>query len=124
MLFEDTLNVPVFPLIVKLVLVGYVNVPLVEDNIKLPFALFTFTVSVVDTVFYPSLLATTVTLNSDVSFIFGISSLYFPPFIEYSNLASLGSTLILDNASCSCPSYVPTYGVTSNLIVPFWTVAM
>ena len=109
---------------VKDVLFGYVKVPLYEESVNFPSALFTFIVSVVDTVLYPSLLATTVTVNSDVSLIFGISSLYFPPFIEYSNLASLGSTLILDNASCSCPSYVPTYGVTSNLIVPFWTVAM
>ena len=67
--------------------------------------------------------ATTVTVNSDVSLIFGISALYSPPFIEYSNLASLGSTLISDKALCSCPSYVPTYGVTFNEIVPFCTVA-
>ena len=47
LLFEKALNVPVFPLTVKVVLLGYVIVPLVADNVNFPSALLTFTVSVV-----------------------------------------------------------------------------
>ena len=71
-LFEDALNVPVFPLTVNVAFVGYVNVPLVADNVKLPAALFTFTVCVVLCVLYPALLARTVTENYDVFVIVGI----------------------------------------------------
>ena len=46
-LFETALNVPVFSLTVNVPLVGYVYVPLVEDSVKFPSALFTFTVSVI-----------------------------------------------------------------------------
>ena len=122
-LFETTLNVPVFPLTVNVVLVGYVNVPLVADNVNVPAALFTLTVSVFICVLYPALLAFTVTVNDDVSVIVGIVVLYVPPFIEYSNLASLGVTFTLVKALCTFPSYVPVYGVALKLIVPFWTVA-
>ena len=44
---EATLRVPVFPLTVNVAFVGYVNVPLVADNVSVPAALFTFTVCVV-----------------------------------------------------------------------------
>ena len=74
-LLDVTLNVPVLPLTVKLVLFGYSNVTLVADNVKFPFALFTFTVPVVVCVLYPALLAFTVTENSDVFVIVGIVSL-------------------------------------------------
>ena len=47
-----------------------------------------------------------------------------PPFIEYSNFASLGFTLTFVNALCACPLYVPLYGVALKLIVPFCTVAV
>ena len=69
---EATLNVPVFPLTVKLVLVGYVNVPLVADNVNFPSALFTFTVCVVVCVLYPALLALTVTVNDELFVTVGI----------------------------------------------------
>ena len=55
--------------------------------------------------------------------IVGIFSLYSFPSNEYSNLASLGFVLILVNALCACPSYTPSYGIASNSIVPFLTVA-
>ena len=103
-LFEDTLNVPVFPLTVKLVLLGYAIVPLVADNVKFPFALFTFTVSVVVCVLYPALLAFTVTVNDDVFVIVGIVSLYVFPSNEYSNFASLGFTSTCVIALWACPS--------------------
>ena len=47
LLFEETLNAPVFPLTVKVALLGYVIVPLVADNVNFPSALLTFTVYVV-----------------------------------------------------------------------------
>ena len=83
----------------------------------------TFTVCVVLCVLYPALLALTVTVNDEVFVIVGIVVLYVPPFIEYSNLASLGVTFTLVYALCAFPSYVPVYGVALKLIVPFWTVA-
>ena len=43
---EVTLNAPVFPLTVNVKSFESVNIPLVSDKIKLPVALFTFTVSV------------------------------------------------------------------------------
>ena len=75
LLFEETLNAPVFPLTVNIPPVGYVSVPLVADSVNFPFALFTFTVSVVICVLYPALLALTVTVNDDVSVIVGTVSL-------------------------------------------------
>ena len=117
--FDDhALMLPV-PLAVNEVLFGHVIVPLYEDNVKLPFALFTFTVSVVVCVLYPALLALTVTVNDEVFVIVGIVVLYVPPFIKYSNFASLGFTLTFVNALCAFPSYVPEYGVALKLIVPF-----
>ena len=47
LLFEETLNDPVFPLTVNVQIIGYVYVPLVADNFNFPSALLTFTVSVV-----------------------------------------------------------------------------
>ena len=44
----------VFSFIVKDVLFGYVKVPLYEESVNFPSALFTFIVSVVDTVLYRS----------------------------------------------------------------------
>ena len=44
---EATLKVPLLPLAVNVAFVGYVNVPLVADNVNVPAALFTFTVCVV-----------------------------------------------------------------------------
>ena len=44
MLDEATLKVPLLPLAVNVAFVGYVNVPLVADNVNVPAALFTFTV--------------------------------------------------------------------------------
>ena len=120
---EATLRFPLFPLTVNVAFVGYVNVPLVADNVNVPAALFTLTVSVFICVLYPALLAFTVTVNDEVFVIVGIVVLYVPPFIEYSNLASLGVTFTLVYALCAFPSYVPVYGVALKLIVPFWTVA-
>ena len=124
LLFEETLNAPVLPLTVNVPLFGYVIVPLVADNLKVPAALFTFTVSVTLCVWYPALLALTVTVNDELFVTVGIVVLYVPPFIEYSNFASLGFTLTFVNALCAFPSYVPVYGVALKLIVPFCTVAV
>ena len=38
-------------------------------------------------------------------------------------MTSLGFVLILVNALWACPSYTPSYGIASNSIVPFLTVA-
>ena len=111
------------PLTVNVPLFGYVIVPLVADNLKVPAALFTFTVSVTLCVLYPALLALTVTVNDELFVTVGIVVLYVPPFIEYSNFASLGFTLTFVNALCAFPSYVPVYGVALKLIVPLFTVA-
>ena len=72
LLFEETLNIPVFPLTVNVVLLGYVIVSLVADNVNFPSALFTFTVSVFVCVLYPALLAFIVTVNNEVFIIVGI----------------------------------------------------
>ena len=51
LVFEDVmLTFVVFLFIVKDVLFGYVNVPLFVESVYFPSALFTFIVSVVDTV--------------------------------------------------------------------------
>ena len=123
LLFEETLNVPVFSLTVNAVLFGYVIVPLVSDNFNFPSALFTTAVLVTVSVLYPILLAFTIT-ETDVAFIIcGIFSIYvFPLSIEYSTFESLGNTFTLVNISCGCPSYVPTYGTTSNVNV--WLSAL
>ena len=123
-LLDATLNVPVLPLTVNVPLVGYVYIPLVADSVNFPSALFTLTVSVFICVLYPALLAFTVTVNDEVFVIVGIVVLYVPPFIEYSNLASLGVTFTLVYALCAFPSYVPVYGVALKLIVPLFTVAV
>ena len=70
------------------------------------------------------MLALTVTVNEETFVIVGIVVLYVPPFIEYSNFASLGFTLTFVIALCAFPSYVPMYGVALKLIVPFCTVAV
>ena len=79
---EATLKVPLLPLAVNVAFVGYVNVPLVADNVNVPAALFTFTVCVVVCVLYPALLALTVTVNDDVFVIVGIVVLYVFPSVE------------------------------------------
>ena len=98
--------------------------PLVADNVNVPAALFTLTVSVFICVLYPALLAFTVTVNDDVFVIVGIVVLYVFPSVEYSIFASLGVTVTLVIALCAFPSYVPVYGVAPNEIVPFCTVAV
>ena len=51
LVFEDVMLIfVVFSFIVKDVLFGYVKVPLYEESVNFPSALFTFIVSVVDTV--------------------------------------------------------------------------
>ena len=123
LLFEETLNVPVFSLTLNAVLLGYVIVPLVSDNVNFPSALFTTAVFVTVSVLYPVLLAFTITETDEAFIICGIFSIYvFPLSIEYSILASLGETFTLVNMSCDCPSYVPTYGTTSNVNV--WLSAL
>ena len=47
-----------------------------------------------------------------------------PPFIQYSNFASLGVTVTFVIALCAFPSYVPEYGVALSEIVPLFTVAV
>ena len=122
---DDTLNVPVFPLTVNVVLVdGYIIVPLVADNVIVPAALFTFTVCVVLCVLYPALLALTVTVNDEVFVIVGIVVLYVFPSVEYSIFESLGVTVTFVIALCAFPSYVPVYGVALSDIVPLFTVAV
>ena len=99
MLFdEETLKFPVFPLTVKYKLLEFVDVPLYDDNVKLPFALFTFVVCVVLCVLYPALLALTVTVNDEAFVIVGIVGLYVVPSVEYSSFASLGFVVTLVNA--------------------------
>ena len=116
LLFEETLNAPVFPLTVNVPLFGYVYVPLVADNVNVPSALFTTAILVTVSVLYPILLAFTITETEEAFVICGIFSIYvFPLSIEYSTFASLGDTFTLVSMSCVCPSYVPTYGTTSNV---------
>ena len=100
---EETLKVPVLPLTVKYTLLEFVDVPLLADSVKLPFALFTFVVCVELSVLYPVLLACTVTVNDEVFITVGIVVLYVPPFIEYSIFASLGVTFTV-TALCCLPS--------------------
>ena len=102
---ELTLNVPplVFFVTVNVPLFGYVIVPLVALNVKFPFVFVCFfivTVFVIVFVVYPSLLAFIDIVYSSAAIVtFGITSVNFPPFREYSNLQSFGSTVTLINAS-------------------------
>ena len=44
---EATLRFPLFPLTVNVAFVGYVNVPLVADNVNIPAALFKLNVKII-----------------------------------------------------------------------------
>ena len=112
LLFEETLNAPVFPLTVNVPLFGYVYIPLVEDNVNFPSALSIFATFVTVVVLYPVLLTRTVTFNDDAFIIWGIFSLNVFPSVEYSIFASLGFTVTSVKALCTFPSYTPIYGTT------------